>query len=220
MRTFGVSRFGSLADGDQRAAADYLAHAVVQRWKGAAGDELDEKTYACADALELNFEPLVQILSNVARRRLGGDPAAFFLRLLENIRGRLAADAGEEQLTARFQEAVDNVLGAADDDDVFQVPTHPSVRRALRNYANELASRQAQALRDWLIALLEAPELRVEGAQLRRATHREAAARHRQAGLATSGGLGARARQPVAVARRAGEQTAAETQSGPRQNHR
>jgi serine/threonine protein kinase len=186
LRSFGVASVGAGQSSLPALATEELCQDVVDRWRGVFKDKLSEaaplidvaiasdsapdqdnlaqidpRAAEHAAALELSVTPLCERLTALLEHELGGDSAAVLSRLRTK-----AAQRHEQEgsgATAVLVRTIGNLFGASAENEGMARPS-ASLEAALDRDVRTLAAPKGEAIRNWILELIDEPHVRVGGA--------------------------------------------------------
>lgn len=186
LRSFGLASVGAGQTSLPALATEELCKEVVDRWRGVCKDKLDEAVPLIdvaiavesasdhdnlaqidplaaehAAALELSVTPLCDRLAALLETELGGDAAAVLSRL------RTKAEQRHEQdgpgATAALVRTIGNLFGASGENEGLARPS-ASLEAALDRDVRTIAAPKGEVIRNWILELIDEPQVRVGGA--------------------------------------------------------
>jgi eukaryotic-like serine/threonine-protein kinase len=185
LRSFGMTSVGAGQSSLPALATEELCQEVVDRWRGVfkqtirevtplidvaiaserASDEklaqIDPRAAEHAASLALNVAPLCEQLRGLLETELGGDSRAVLSRL------RAKAEQRNERVNANAVAAllrtIGDLFGASAENEGMARPS-ASLEAALDRDVRAIAEPKAEAIRGWILELIDEPHARVGGA--------------------------------------------------------
>jgi serine/threonine protein kinase len=186
LRSFGVTSVGAGQSLLPALATEELCQEVVDRWRGVFKDKLSEaaplidvaiaadsapdqdnlaqidpRTAEHATSLELSVTPLCERLTALLETELGGDAAAVLSRLRAKAEQRHEQDSSGA--TAALVRTIGNLFGTSAENEGMARPS-ASLEAALDRDVRTLAAPKGEAIRNWILELIDEPHVRVGGA--------------------------------------------------------
>jgi hypothetical protein len=181
LRSFGLYEFGFTHGELLDASVNRLCRALLQRLGGPSQaaeqkkpsrllgggtveasptinplEELDHRSAALARTMGLEVEPLMQVVQQFALADLGGDPEAFFRKLMVGPPGTPAV--------VKWIDAASDVFGRQHSDTSIQAQVG-ELAQALDERIAPWIAQVGTGLREWIEAIVDDPQCRVSGAR-------------------------------------------------------
>ncbi len=184
LRSFGLYQFGFAHDRLLDDSVNRICRGVVKRLSGAAearehkkhsllqsgGDtrqseaqladplgDLDQRAATLVRTMGLDVEPLMQVVQQFSAADLGGDPEAFFKKLM-------VAGPQNKPLVDKWVASAGELFGLPNSGTSLE-PQAGELSQALDERVGPWIAQVGQGLREWIEAIVEDPSCRVVGAR-------------------------------------------------------
>jgi len=183
LRSFGLYQLGFAHDKLLDASVNRICRAVVKRLSGTAeprehkkhsllqsgGDtrqieaeddplgDLDQRAATLVRTMGLDVEPLMQVVNQFSAADLGGDPEAFFRKMM-------VAGPQNQPLVDKWLSSACDLFGMPNSGTSMQ-PQTGELSEALDERVGPWIAQVGQGLREWIEAIVEDPNCRVVGAR-------------------------------------------------------
>jgi serine/threonine protein kinase len=183
LRSFGLYQFGFAHDRLLDDSVNRICRGVVKRLSGTAeprehrkhsllqsgGDarkieadsdplgDLDQRAATLVRTMGLDVEPLMQVVQQFSAADLGGDPEAFFRKLM-------VAGPQNQPLVDKWLSSACDLFGMPNSGTSLQ-PQTGELSQALDERVGPWIAQVGQGLREWIEAIVEDPNCRVVGAR-------------------------------------------------------
>jgi hypothetical protein len=191
LRTFGLAQLGFSYEDIPPTAVDELCLALVTRWRGVddgtsdhmpasladptallanrstsgvSQEEIQTKVAARMKALGLDVQSIVAQLFTTTTREMGDAPESYLLTVLADLVNNYKSTRGclnPMSLGETILDALDTLIRFQNIQDTQRV----CLESVLETHLKEIAAKQAAALRDWILSLVNSPKYRLVGAQ-------------------------------------------------------
>jgi serine/threonine protein kinase len=187
LRSFGLASVGAGQSSLPALATEELCQEVVDRWRGVFKDksaeaaplidvtvaadsapdqdnlaQIDPRAAEHAAGLELSVTSLCERLTALLESELGGDAAVVLSRLRTKAEQRQHEQDGQGA-TGALVRTIGNLFGASDGNEGMARPI-ASVEAALDRDVRTIAAPKGEAIRNWILELIDEPQTRVGGA--------------------------------------------------------
>ncbi len=189
LRTFGLSRVGSLCSMLPTLATEQLCKEVIERWRGGpkapvkspahtslvdmATQRSDPSTAmvrtdlaaanqlatAQAEQCEVDYQRLTQRVLRLIEEELGGDPAAVLTHMCASLPA--GRDRDDQQYVQHVLSAMANVFGPSDPAEASCNGCPAPIQLALADKLKQLAAPLGDTIRDWILGLVDTSAGRV-----------------------------------------------------------
>jgi serine/threonine protein kinase len=173
LRTFGLSQIGYVQSNLPDLATEFLAQSIVQRWQGNAQWKTAKFSDASAEnprptydeiAASVSLESLLKEVQRIVECETGGDAIACFRREMQRMFTKAAQNGREGITTVEALDAIGEILGDRSGANENGSPVPGRLHAVLTMHLKEMAAWRGTELFEWLYAMVDHSDVRVEGA--------------------------------------------------------
>ncbi len=183
LRSFAAVSLGSLQTNLPTLASDWLCHGIVDHWRGVERQKRDHTSRPAlfelstdgakpendgppatrhAESIGLSAAGLREQIGALLDSELGGDAEAVFARLRAMVEGQRQPIAAAR--TAMLLEAIRGQFDPPATPEAVQRSSQPALQAALERELRHFATPKGQAIRDFIVGLVDDPQQRVGAA--------------------------------------------------------